>query len=64
MLWGHLKDRVYKGKPATNQQLKNAIKEEMEQVTVAMVDRTIENFQHVRLPLILKRKGAHLEHLL
>ena len=56
--------RYYRGNQGTIQQLKNAIKEEIKDVTVAMVDRTIENLQHVRLPMAMKRQGAHLEHLL
>ena len=64
MLWGHLKDRVWKNKPATIQALKTAIRQEMGLITVAMVDRTIEHLQHVRLPLVLQRQDAHLKHLL
>ena len=64
MLWGHLKSNVYKTKPSTIQQLKAAISEEIRRVSVDMVDRTIRHLQEVRLPLILERKGAHLEHLL
>ena len=51
-------------KPHTIQELNNAIKEELKKVIVAMVDRTVENLQHVRLPMITERGGAHLEHLL
>ena len=36
----------------------------MSPTTVAMIDRTIENLQHVRLPMVIKREFAHLEHLL
>ena len=64
MLWEHLKSRVYETKPSTIQQLKAAISEEMRRVSVDMVDCTIRHLQKVRLPLILERKGAHLEHLL
>ena len=63
MLWGYLKSKVYINKPNTIRSLKEAIKNEMQGVSVAMIDRTIENLQHVRLPAIIQRSGRHFEHL-
>ena len=54
----------YRGNQDTIQQLKNATKAKMMHVTVAMIDRTIENLQHVRLPMAMKREGVHLEDML
>ena len=34
----------------------------MSPTTVAMIDRTIENLRYVRLPMLIKREAAHLEH--
>ena len=64
MLWGHLKSKVYRDRPATLQALKAAIEVEMRLVTVDQISRTVDHLQHVRLPLIRNRCGAHLEHLL
>jgi hypothetical protein len=63
MLWGYLKSKVYVNKPDTIQSLKAAIKKEMQRVSVAMIDRTIEDLQHTRLPSIIQRSGRHFEHL-
>ena len=64
MLWGHLKDRVNKSKLAAIQQLKAAIRQEMEKFSFAMVDRMIEHLQHDRLPPVIQRYSAQLGHLL
>ena len=56
--------RTHEQNPVTIQNLKAAIREEMGRVTVAMVNRTSQHLQRVRLPLILERQGAHLEHML
>ena len=50
---GTSKSRTHEQKPVTIQKLKAAIREEMGRVTVAVVDRTIQHLQRVRLPLIL-----------
>ena len=64
MLWGYLKDRLNKNKPATIQQLNAAIRQEMEKVNFAMVDRITEHLQHLRFPPVIQRYGAHLGNLL
>ena len=65
MVWRHWRTGCTgASRTLTIQQLKNAIKEKMKQVTVAMIDRTIDSLQHVRLPMVMKRQGVHLEDML
>ena len=63
-LWGYLKDRVYKDKPRTSDQLKRAIIAEVSAMPSEMVDRAVDHLQTVRLPQVIRRGGAHIEHLL
>ena len=64
MLWGYLKSLVYADKPATVQQLKAAIRTEMERLPVDMINRTIRHLQQVRLPQVVANRGGHFEHIL
>ena len=63
-MWGYLKDRVYADKPSTTEELKIAIKEEVSRVPAGAVNRAVMHLKDVRLPLVMKRRGAHFEHLL
>ena len=48
-----------KNKLVTKQALKTAIRQDRKPITVAMVNRTIEHLQQVRLPPVLQRQGPH-----
>ena len=63
-LWGHLKARVYTHKPRTTTELKEAIVAESGRIPPEMVDKAVTHLETVRLPMVLRRKGGHLEHLL
>ena len=63
-MWGFLKDRVYSGKPATTDELKTAIVQEVARMPREHVNKAIAHLRDVRLPLVKKRRGAHVEHLL
>ena len=65
MLWGYLKSKVYAGKPDTERSLKEAIRTEIKKISVAMiVNRTIDNLQHTRLPAVIRCYGGHFEHVI
>ena len=63
MPWGYLKSKAYAGKPDTEKSLKEAIRTDMKKISVAMIDRTIDNLQHTRLPAVILCTGGHFEHL-
>ena len=63
-LWGYLKDRVYKDKLRTSEHLKRALIAEVSAMPSEMVDRAVDHLQTVRLPQVIRRGGAHIEHLL
>ena len=63
-LWGYPKDRVYKDKPRTSEQLKCAIIAEVSAMPSEMVDRAVDHLQTMRLAQVIRRGGAHIEHLL
>lgn len=63
-LWGYLKARVYAEKPRTSEQLKRAIIMEVGRTPTEMVDRAVDHLETVRLPQVIRRSGAHIEHLL
>ena len=63
-LWGYLNARVYTDKPRTSEQLKLAIIMEVGRTPTWMVDRAVCHLQTVRLPQVISRSGAHIEHLL
>lgn len=63
-LWGYMKDRVYAHKPRSTHELKEAIRSEARQIPQQMIDNAVTHLETVRLPMVLRRKGSHLEHLL
>ena len=63
-LRGYLKDRVYKDKPRTSEQLKRALIAEVSAMLSEILDRAVDHLQTVRLPQVIRRGGAHIEHLL
>ena len=63
-LWGYLKDRVYREKPETTEELKRVIMAEVGCVPSEMVNKAVSHLQTVRLPAVIRRKGGHIEHLL
>jgi len=58
-LWGYLKSRVYKNKPRSLEQLKQAITRQAEAIPKTMLVRVYENFV-VRLRNCIKKRGQHL----
>ena len=62
-LSGYLKDKVYTPKPATLQDLKNAIRREIEKITLEMCKSVIDNFKK-RLDVIIAQKGRHIEYMM
>ena len=63
-LCGYLKNRVYKDKLRTSEQLKRTLIAEVSAMPSEMVDRAVDHLQTVRLPQVIRRGGAHIEHLL
>ena len=63
-LWGFLKDCVNAGNPGSTQELKDAISDEIRRLPSHMVDKAITHLQTVRLPVVARRKGSHVEQLL
>ena len=62
--WGYLKDRVYKDKPRTSEQLKRALIAEVSAMPSEMVDRAVDHLQTLRMPQVIPLGVAHIEHLL
>ena len=58
-LWGHIKSRVYKHRPRSLQNLKAAITQEINNIPIDMLRRTMENFRE-RLQYCLSIGGRHL----
>ena len=56
--------RVYAHKPRSTHELKEAIRSEARQILPHMIDSAVSHLDTVRLPMVLRRKGSHLEHLL
>ena len=63
-MWGYLKARVYQNKPRSSRELKTAIMSEVRQIPAQMIDDAVTHLETVRLPMVLRRKGSHIEHLL
>lgn len=59
-LWGNLKDKVYRDRPGTADQLKARIIEEIGKIDREELARTIVNFES-RLELVLEHNGGHIE---
>ena len=62
-LWGYLKYRVYKDKPQTIAELKDAIRREMAAISVETCRKVMATFLR-RMELCLTQNGGHLEHML
>lgn len=62
-LWGYLKDRVYKNRPRTIADLKQAIIDEASNIPPDVLSRTIANFKK-RCYGVRLAKGRHIEHTL
>lgn len=62
-LWGYLKDRVYRRRPNSLEQLRQYIAEEISFISRDTFQATFENFQK-RLELCLQENGGHFEHFL
>ena len=62
-LWGHLKDRVYKGRPTSRDELKRAIENEISEIPIDMCKSTIANFMK-RVETLRRQNGRHFEYLL
>ena len=60
---GYLKDRVYKGKPRTIMELKEAFREEMRAITNSVCKTVMDHFV-LRLKKCTELNGGHLEHML
>ncbi|CAF4166284.1 unnamed protein product [Rotaria sordida] len=62
-IWGIMKERVRKHKVSTLNGLKNAIKQEWENLEQAVIDNVLENWSKC-CRLIYYAHGSHIEHLL
>lgn len=62
-LWGYLKAEVFKHRPRTIEELKEAIVEEIAQIDDGMLARVMENFRE-RLQLCIAREGRHLDDII
>lgn len=62
-LWGYLKGEVYKHRPRTLRDLKDAIQLEVRRIPQAMLHRVMQNFRN-RLQMCVDNEGSHLQDLL
>jgi hypothetical protein len=62
-LWGLLKGNVYKNIPHTIEQLKDAIRQEIQAVNVDTLGKVFQNLQK-RIPVCLDVKGDQFQHRL
>lgn len=62
-LWGHIKDRVYRTSPATLEDLKIAITQEVTAIGSEVLKRVIQNFES-RVYNLVVSKGKHFENLI
>ena len=63
LLWGYLKDKVFRSAPRTLFDLKERIKESCARVTRRMLTRVVQNFV-LRLQAVRESQGAHVEHVI
>ena len=59
-LWGYLKSLVYKDRPRTVDDLKNAIRTEIARIPLNMLERVVNSFQN-RLIQCIDNEGGHLK---
>lgn len=63
-LWGHLKNTVYKTKPANIQELKDRITAEIRRIEQSgMLQNVLQSFKD-RMACCIEVNGQHFEHLL
>jgi hypothetical protein len=62
-LWGYLKAEVFKCRPQTPEELKDAIHHKITAVPEVMTRRALQNFR-VRLPECTAREGKHLHDII
>ena len=62
-LWGLLKNKMYKHTPRTIEQLKDAIRQEIEAVNVDTLGLVFQNLEK-RIQVCLDVKGDHFQHQL
>jgi hypothetical protein len=61
--WGYVKSKVFARKPRNVEELKEFIREESENISPETLFKTVQNFK-LRLQLVSKEGGKHIEHLL
>ena len=63
-LWGYLKDivKVYTARHENLQDLKTAIRSEVQRIKVGMCIDAVRNFDK-RLDVVIEQKGRHIEHM-
>src|SRR6185437_2986980 len=61
--WGYMKSRVFAHAPASLQDLKKAIRDEISSISVAQLNAAVQNFSK-RVKVLVDVKGGHFEHLL
>lgn len=62
-LWGYLKDRIYRDRPKSLDELRKAIENEIRAISGDMLQRVIEGFEH-RLRHVITAGGYHFENLI
>ena len=62
-LWGLLKGKVYKNTPRTIEQLKDAIRQEIQAVNVDTLGKVFQNLEKL-IPVCLDGKGDQFQHRL
>ena len=62
-LWGYLKAEVFKHRPRTIEELKEAIVEAIAGIDGGMLARVMENFRE-RLQMCIAREGRHLDDII
>jgi len=62
-LWGLLKGKVYKNTPHTSEQLKDAIRQEIQAVNVDTMGEVFQNLEK-RIQVCLDVKGDQFQHQL
>jgi hypothetical protein len=61
-LWGFCKNKVYRNKPKTLEELENAIQNVIFSISMDALNSVIDNF-NVRLRQIYSKHEAHIEHI-
>jgi hypothetical protein len=62
-LWGYLKEKVYAHRPHTLQQLKDYIREEIQEIPVNMLRKVMDNVRQ-RAEMCVKYNRAHLSDII